>query len=69
MTTYDIHLRHAEASYRDASARAEEFREKRNEVVLAALKDGWTHAQVAEITGLTRGRIGQIATSGKDAPE
>jgi hypothetical protein len=69
MTTFDIHLRHAEASYRDAFTHAEELREKRNDVVLAALKDGWTHAQVAEATGLTRGRIGQIATSGKEATE
>ena len=35
--------------------------EKRNALVRAALAAGWTHAQISEATGLTRGRIGQIA--------
>jgi len=29
-----------------------------------ALADGWTHAQIARATGLTRGRVGQIAAHG-----
>jgi DNA-binding NarL/FixJ family response regulator len=54
-------LRKAEAAYRAASSRAEAKREARNAVVLEALADGWTHAQVAQATGLTRSRVGQIA--------
>lgn len=54
-------LRKAEARYRRASSRAEEAREARNEAVRKALADGWTHARIAEATGLTRGRINQIA--------
>ena len=53
-------LRKAEARYQRAFRRAEEAREARNALVRAALEAGWTHAQIAEATGLTRGRIGQI---------
>ncbi len=54
-------LRKAEARYQRAFARAEAAREERNRLVREALDAGWTHAQIAEATGLTRGRIGQIA--------
>jgi CRP-like cAMP-binding protein len=54
-------LRKAEARYQRASRRAEEAREARNAAVRAALNAGWTHAAIAEATGLTRGRVGQIA--------
>jgi DNA-binding NarL/FixJ family response regulator len=54
-------LRKAEARYQRAVRRSEEAREVRNAAVLAALAQGWTHARIAEETGLTRGRIGQIA--------
>jgi cell division protein FtsL len=54
-------LRKAEARYQRASRRAEEARDYRNAAVRAALAEGWTHARIAEATGLTRGRIGQIA--------
>jgi hypothetical protein len=54
-------LRDAEAAYRAAFARAEELREERNALIRAALREGWTHARIAEATGLTRGRIGQMA--------
>lgn len=57
-TTADLHR--AEHRYRRASARAEEAREHRNALVLAALAAGWTHAAIAEATGLSRGRVGQI---------
>lgn len=33
----------------------------RNLLIGRALKDGWTHAQIAHATGLSRGRIGQLA--------
>jgi len=54
-------LKDAEAAYRAASAVAEQAREARNAAVRDALADGQTHAQVARETGLTRGRIGQMA--------
>jgi hypothetical protein len=54
-------LRKVEARYQRASRRSEEAREQRNATVREALKAGWTHARIAEATGLTRGRIGQIA--------
>lgn len=54
-------LRKAEARYQRAFRRAEEAREARNAAVRAALDAGWTHARIAEATGLTRGRVGQIA--------
>jgi transcriptional regulator with XRE-family HTH domain len=53
-------LRKAEARYQRASHRAEEARKARNEAVRQALADDWTHAQIAEATGLSRGRISQI---------
>lgn len=53
-------LRRAEASYQRASDRAEKLREQRNAAVKEALAEGWTHAKIAETTGLSRGRISQI---------
>jgi hypothetical protein len=54
-------LRELEADYRRAAAVAEGRRETRNTAIRAAIAAGLTHAQIAEATGLTRGRIGQIA--------
>lgn len=54
-------LRKAEVRYQRAYRRAEEAREARNGLVREALDAGWTHARIAEVTGLTRGRVGQIA--------
>jgi hypothetical protein len=54
-------LEHAELRYRKAAARAEEWRETRNRLVREALASGWTHARISEATGLSRGRVGQIA--------
>ena len=56
-------LRQAEARYRRAHGRAELERAARNTAVRQALAEGWTHQQIADATGLTRGRIGQIAHS------
>ena len=53
-------LRAAEAAYRAAFVRSEKLRAERNELVREALKAGWTHAQIAEVTGLSRGRINQL---------
>jgi hypothetical protein len=54
-------LKKAEARYQRAFRRSEAARYDRNNVVRAALDAGMTHAQIAEATGLTRGRIGQLA--------
>lgn len=56
-------LRDAEARYQRAVARSETERAKRNAAVREALEAGWTHAQIAKATGLTRSRVGQIALS------
>lgn len=58
----ETQLARLEAAYRAASARMEERREARNAAIRQAIAEGWTHAQIAATTGLTRGRIGQIAT-------
>jgi hypothetical protein len=60
-------LKKAEAAYRAASSRAETARAARNAAVAQALADGWTHAQIAEATGLTRSRVGQIVP--RDTPK
>jgi cell division protein FtsL len=54
-------LRKAEARYQRAFRRSETEREQRNAAVRQAIDAGWTHAQIAEATGLTRSRVGQIA--------
>jgi len=59
-------LRQAEARYQRAFRRSEELRAERNAAVRAALADSWTHARIAEATGLTRSRVGQIALQGKE---
>jgi DNA-binding NarL/FixJ family response regulator len=53
-------LRKAEAAYRSAFRRSETARLRRNAAVREALAEGWTHAAIAEATGLSRGRINQI---------
>jgi hypothetical protein len=59
MTADELHK--AEARYQRAFARAEALRQERNNLIAAALGAGWTHAQIAAATGLSRGRIGQMA--------
>lgn len=53
-------LRKAELRYQRAFRRSEEAREARNAAVREALGEGWTHAAIADATGLSRGRIGQL---------
>lgn len=53
-------LRKAEARYQRAFRVAEQRREERNAAVKRALAEGWTHAKIAEVTGLSRGRISQF---------
>jgi hypothetical protein len=50
-----------EAAYRAASEQAERTRGDRNDGIRQALAEGHTHAWVAKATGLSRGRINQIA--------
>jgi DNA-directed RNA polymerase specialized sigma subunit len=53
-------LHKAEARYQRAFAYSEAAREDRNRLVREALAEGWTHAKIAEVTGLSRGRVSQI---------
>lgn len=55
----------AERDLRVAESGRDAARARRDGVIAARLADGWTHAQLAEATGLTRGRIGQIATGAR----
>lgn len=59
-------LKKAEARYQRAARRAEEARTARNRLLCAAIAAGWTHAQIAAATGLTRSRVGQIALTCKE---
>src|SRR4051812_27387787 len=49
-------LRKAGARYARASRRADELRVDRDKLVRAALEAGWTHARIAAVAGMTRGR-------------
>jgi ParB-like chromosome segregation protein Spo0J len=53
-------LRNLESNYRHVQRRADAARYERNAGIHEALAEGWTHAQIAEVTGLSRGRISQI---------
>lgn len=56
----DYELKEAEDTFRELTAKAEYARERRNRIVHDAAASGWSHARIADATGLTRGRIGQI---------
>lgn len=51
----------AEADYRKARSAVDEKRQRRNRLVKEAIAAGMTHTQIADATGLTRGRIAQIS--------
>jgi CRP-like cAMP-binding protein len=55
-----LSLQLAESDYREAQERVEVLRQVRNDFVRHALEQGWTHARIAEATGLSRGRVSQI---------
>jgi DNA-directed RNA polymerase specialized sigma24 family protein len=57
-------LREAEARYQRAFADAEAEREKRKATILAAVADGWTHADIGKAMGISAGRISQIVPPG-----
>ena len=43
-------------------------RVERDRAIVAAHTEGHTHHAIAEATGLTRGRVGQIVNARKDKP-
>ena len=52
------------AALRKAQSRVERHageRVARDNLIREAIAEGWTHARIARATGLTRGRINQIA--------
>jgi hypothetical protein len=61
-------LLQAELRYQEAHGRAEGARTARNELIFHALEQGWTHARIAQATGMTRSRIGQIAMTRRSEP-
>jgi hypothetical protein len=64
----DGDLRRAQRAFERAETRTAQTRAHRDELVAAALAAGWSHARIARATGLTRGRIGQIASRSKGTP-
>lgn len=61
MTVLEQRLAKAEQEYRNARSAVDEKRRKRNDLVKDAIAAGLSHSQIAELTGLTRGRIAQIS--------
>jgi hypothetical protein len=59
-------LKEAEKVYATAELRYEGAKQHRDELIWKALAQRWTYADVAEITGLSRQRIGQIAQQAPD---
>ncbi len=53
-------IRRVDTAWKTAAADATEKSKERKRVIRQALQEGWTHAQVAAVLGVTRGRIGQI---------
>lgn len=53
-------LRKAHRQFLSAQERADGKRRERNRCVREALADGWSHAEVAKVLELSRGRIGQM---------
>jgi DNA-directed RNA polymerase specialized sigma24 family protein len=54
-------LRSASRDIRRRQDALRALEERRNCLVRQAAAEGWTHQQIADVTGLTRGRIGQLA--------
>jgi hypothetical protein len=50
-----------QAQFAESAAVTNALRDERDCMIREALKDGWTHADIARATGLTRGRVGQLA--------
>lgn len=56
-------LRHADTAYRRADRRRGETAERRKRAVRAALESGMTYQQVADVLGLSRSGVQQLARS------
>lgn len=56
-----LELASLSARIRRSQEKLRELEEQRNALVHQAIAEGWTHAQIAHATGLTRSRVGQIA--------
>ena len=56
-----IELDKLEQRYRKAAEAADRSRGLRDATIIRAIATGLTHQQISDATGLTRGRIGQIA--------
>jgi hypothetical protein len=66
VTTLKGKLMESSEGHRRHHERARIYRLERDKLIRRALKQGWTHAQIAQVTGLTRGRIGQFAQQLKE---
>jgi DNA-directed RNA polymerase specialized sigma24 family protein len=53
-------LRAISERVREMQAQLRPLEDERNALVRQALAEGWTHQQISDTTGLSRGRIGQI---------
>jgi len=58
-------LRTAATNYASTAENVTELLAVRNTLIRQALANGWTHAMVADATGLSRGRINQISGGSK----
>lgn len=50
-------------------ANAARAAERRDELIAQAIREGWRHQDVADIVGLSRGRVSQIAAAAKHKGE
>lgn len=62
-------LRRSEQAFQRAYGRTNTLREHRNRLVREAIAAGWSHAQVARATGMSRARVGQLAAANGNQPE
>jgi hypothetical protein len=54
-------LKRFQLAHEAATEDAKNAREARNDAIRIALAENWTHAAISDVTGLSRGRIGQLA--------
>lgn len=64
----EIELRGAAQLYEQARIKTEAYRQTREKTIRKAIAKRMTHAKIAEATGLSRGRIGQMAMSAPQPP-